>query len=115
MYRHHVWAYDFVADRTHDGRRLKMLTVLDEYSRECLAIVVARRVQSDDVLETLSELFAEHGPPANIRSDNGPEFTATAVREWLRQLGVKTLFIEPGTPGKTATTRASTVRSETSY
>ena len=83
---------------THDGRRLKMLTVLDEYSRECLAIVVARRLQSDDVLETLSELLAEHGPPANIRSDNGPEFTATAVREWLRQLGVKTLFIEPGSP-----------------
>ena len=98
LYRHHVWAYDFVADRTHDGRRLKMLTVLDEYSRECLAIVVARRLQSDDVLETLSELFAEHGPPANIRSDNGPEFTATVVREWLRQLGVKTLFIEPGSP-----------------
>ena len=98
LYRHHVWAYDFVADRTHDGRRLKMLTVLDEYSRECLAIVVARRLQSDDVLETLSELFAEHGPPANIRSDNSPEFTTTAVREWLRQLGVKTLFIEPGSP-----------------
>ena len=96
LYRHHVWAYDFVADRTHDGRRLKMLTVLDEYSRECLAIVVARRLQSDDVLETLSGLFAEHGPPANIRSDNGPEFTATVVREWLRGLGVKTLFIEPG-------------------
>ena len=98
LYRHHVWAYDFVADRTHDGRRLKMLTVLDEYSRECLAIVVARRLQSDDVLETLSGLFAEHGPPANIRSDNGPEFTATVVREWLRGLGVKTLFIEPGSP-----------------
>ena len=98
LYRHHVWAYDFVADQPHDGRRLKMLAVLDEYSRECLAIVVARSLQSDDVLETLSELFAEHGPPANIRSDNGPEFTATAVREWLRQLGVKTLFIEPGSP-----------------
>ena len=98
LYRHHVWAYDFVADRTHDGRRLKMLTVLDEYSRECLAIVVARRLQSDDVLETLSGLFAKHGPPANIRSDNGPEFTATVVREWLRGLGVKTLFIEPGSP-----------------
>ena len=98
LYRHHVWAYDFVADRTQDGRRLKMLTVLDEYSRECLAIVVARRLQSDDVLQTLSELFVQHGPPANIRSDNGPEFTATVVREWLRQLAVKTLFIEPGSP-----------------
>ena len=98
LYRHHVWAYDFVADRTHDGRPLKMLTVLDEYSRECLAIVVTRRLQADDVLQTLSELFAEHGPPANLRSDNGPEFTARVVRQWLGELGVKTLFIEPGSP-----------------
>ena len=98
LYRHHVWAYDFVSDRTHDGRPLKMLTVLDEYSRECLAIVVARRLQSDDVLQTLRELFAEHGPPANLRSDNGSEFTAQVVRQWLGGLGVKTLFIEPGSP-----------------
>ena len=98
LYRHHVWAYDFVADRTHDGQPLKMLTVLDEYSRECLAIVVARRLQADDVLQTLSELFAEHGPPANLRSDNGPEFTARVVRQWLGELGVKTLFIAPGSP-----------------
>ena len=98
LYRHHVWAYDFVADRMHDGRPLKMLTVLDEYSRECLAIVVTRRLQADDVLQTLSELFAEHGPPANLRSDNGPEFTARVVRQWLGELGVKTLFIEPGSP-----------------
>ena len=77
-----------------------MLTVLDEYSRECecLAIVVARRLQSDDVLQTLSELFVEHGPPANLRSDNGPEFTARVVRQWLGGLGVKTLFIAPGSP-----------------
>ncbi len=75
-----------------------MLTVLDEYSRECLAIVVTRRLQADDVLQTLSELFAEHGPPANLRSDNGPEFTARVVRQWLGELGVKTLFIEPGSP-----------------
>ncbi len=87
-----------MADRTHDGRPLKMLTVIDEYSRECLAIVVARRIQSDDVLETLTELFVQHGPPTHIRSDYGPEFTAKAVREWLRKLGVKTLFIEPGSP-----------------
>ncbi len=98
LYRHHVWSYDFVADRTYDGRPLKMLTVLDEYSRECLAIVVARRMKSDDVLEVLTELFAEHGPPAHIRSDNGPEFTAEVVRDWLKQVGVKTLFIEPGSP-----------------
>ena len=98
LYRHPVWAYDFVADRTHDGRPLKMLTVLDEYSRECLAIVVARRLRADDVLQTLSELFVEHGPPANLRSDNGPEFTAKVVREWLERVEVKTLYIEPGSP-----------------
>ena len=98
LYRGHVWSYDFVASRTRDGRPLKMLTVLDEYSRECLAIVVARRLQSDDVLQTLSELFVEHGPPANLRSDNGPEFTARVVRQWLGGLGVKTLFIAPGSP-----------------
>ena len=98
LYRHHVWAYDFVADRTDDGRPLKMLTVLDEYSRECLAILVARRLQADDVLEALTELFVRHGPPAHIRSDNGPEFTATVVRGWLKQLGVRTLFITPASP-----------------
>jgi transposase InsO family protein len=98
LYRHHVWSYDFVADRTHDGRPLKMLTVIDEHSRECLAIVVARSLRSDDVLECLTELFVQHGPPAHLRSDNGPEFTAKVVRKWLGTLGVRTLFIEPGRP-----------------
>jgi len=98
LYRHHVWSYDFVVDRTHDGRPLRMLTVLDEYTRECLAIVVARSLQADDVLEALTELFTCYGPPTHIRSDNGSEFTAQAVRDWLRDLGVKTLFIEPGSP-----------------
>ncbi|HJO06752.1 MAG TPA: IS3 family transposase [Chloroflexota bacterium] len=97
-YRHHVWAYDFVADRTHDGRPLKILTVVDEYSRECLAIIVARRLRSTDVLETLTELFLTYGIPANIRSDNGSEFTAELVRLWLEALSVQTLFIEPGSP-----------------
>ena len=97
-YHHHVWAYDFVADRTHDGRPLKILTVVDEYARECLAIVVARRLRSTDVLETLAELFLTHGLPAHIRSDNGSEFTAELVRRWLDALGVQTLFIEPGSP-----------------
>ena len=97
-YRHHVWAYDFVADRTHDGRPLKLLTVVEEYSRECLAIVVARRVRSIEVLETLAALFVTHGVPAHIRSDNGPEFTAGLVRLWLEALDVETLFIEPGSP-----------------
>ena len=96
--KNHVWAYDFVACRTHDGRPLKMLTVIDEYSRECLAIDVERRLRSDDVLAKLTELFIRYGPPEHIRSDNGSEFTAIAVREWLGKMGVKTLFIEPGSP-----------------
>ena len=95
---HHVWAYDFVLARTHDGRAFRMLTVIDEYTRECLAILVARRIRSDDVLALLAELFADRGPPGHIRSDNGPEFTAKAVREWLCRVDVKTLFIEPGSP-----------------
>jgi transposase InsO family protein len=97
-YRHHVWAYDFVADRTHDGRPLKILTIVEEYSRECLAIVVARGLRSIDVLETLAALFVTHGVPAHLRSDNGPEFTAELIRLWLEALQVQTLFIEPGSP-----------------
>jgi len=75
-----------------------MLTVIDEYSRQCLAIVVARKIRSDDVLHCLTDLFVKHGAPEHIRSDNGPEFTAKAVRNWLKRIGVKTLFIEPGSP-----------------
>jgi transposase InsO family protein len=96
--RNHVWSYDFVFDRSHDGRPLRMLTIVDEYTRECLAIDVARRLDSQDVLERLAELFFWRGTPEFIRSDNGAEFTATAVREWLGRLGVQTLYIEPGSP-----------------
>ena len=94
----HVWAYDFVQDRTRDGRVLKMLVIVDEFSRECLAIEVARRLNSQDVLAVLAGLFVRHGPPEHIRSDNGPEFVARAVRDWLGRVGVQTLFIEPGSP-----------------
>jgi len=97
-YTDHVWAYDFVADRTHDGKPLRMLTVVDEYSRECLAIVPGRMLKSEDVIETLADLFVERGAPEHIRSDNGPEFCSRAVRGWLKDLGVETLFIEPGSP-----------------
>ena len=97
-HRDHVWSYDFVFDRTHDGRPLRLLTIIDEYTRECLAVEVARRQNSESVLETLGRLFVDRGVPDHIRSDNGPEFTATAVREWLGRLDVKTLFIEPGSP-----------------
>jgi transposase InsO family protein len=97
-HKDHVWSYDFVADRTKDGRPLKMLTIIDEYTRECLAVKVARSIKSQDVLECLAELFVHRGTPDHIRSDNGPEFTAQAVREWLDRVDVKTLFIEPGSP-----------------
>ena len=97
-YRHHVWAYAFLTTRTHDGRPLKILTVLEEYSRECLAIVMAQRLRSLEVLETLAELFVTCGVPVHLRSDNGPEFTATLIRQWLAALHVETLFIEPGSP-----------------
>ena len=94
----HVWSYDFVQDRTQDGRTFRMLVVLDEFTRRCLAVVVARRLRSDDVLQCLTDLFALHGPPQHLRSDNGPEFVAASVREWLGRIGVKTLYIEPGSP-----------------
>lgn len=94
----HVWSYDFVYERTHDGRQLRLLTVLDEYTRECLAIKVARRLSSRDVITTLAKLFVRKGVPEHIRSDNYSEFTAKTVRAWLGRFGVKTLFIEPGSP-----------------
>lgn len=97
-WRNHVWLYDFVAARTHDGKAIRMLTVIDEYTRECLAFDVARRLRADDVLFCLSELMIERGVPNYIRSDNGPEFTAKAVRQWLGRVGAETLYIEPGSP-----------------
>ena len=97
-YKDHVWSYDFVQDRTSDGRAFRMLTLIDEHSRECLAIDVARRLNSENVLERLSDLFVRRGVPDYIRSDNGPEFTAKKVTEWLERVEVKTLFIEPSSP-----------------
>ena len=98
-HKDHVWSYDFVAARTSDGRAFRILTVLDEYTRECLAMRVERRLSSEDVIDQLFQLIILRGViPGHIRSDNGPEFTAKAVRKWLSRLGVKTLFIEPGSP-----------------
>ncbi len=97
-HRNHVWSYDFVQDRTHDGKAFRMLTVIDEFSRESLAIHVDRKLNSQDVLHVLGKLFVRHGPPEHIRSDNGPEFVARAVRDWLARLQVKTLYITPGSP-----------------
>jgi transposase InsO family protein len=96
--RDHVWSYDFVHERTQNGQPLRLLTIVDEYSRECLAIRVARKLGSEDVLGTLARLFVQRGTPDYLRSDNGSEFTAKAVRRWLSRVGVKTLFIEPGSP-----------------
>ena len=94
----HVWAYDFVQDRTHDGRKFRMLCVVDEFTREALAIRVERRLGSAEVLEVLAELMLERGVPGHIPSDNGPEFVATAVREWIAAVGAQTAYIEPGSP-----------------
>jgi transposase InsO family protein len=94
----HVWAYDFVEDRTRDGRKLRMLNVVDEYTRECLAIRVARKLGAADVIDVLSDLFILRGTPGHVRSDNGPEFAATTVKGWITGVGAKTAFIEPGSP-----------------
>lgn len=94
----HVWSYDFVTAMTHDGRSLRLLTLLDEFSRECLAIRVARRLGRYEVIETLAEVMKERGVPEHIRSDNGPEFVAKELRQWLAQVGCSTLYIEPGSP-----------------
>ena len=98
VHKGHVWSYDFVQDRTHEGKVFRMLCIIDEFTRECHAIRVERRLNSRDVLDELGELFVHHGPPEHIRSDNGPEFIATALRESLTWLGTKTLYIEPGSP-----------------
>jgi putative transposase len=98
LYKNHVWSYDFVGIRTSDGRAVRLLTIIDEYTRECLQIRADRHISSGDVLDELSTLFILKGIPGHIRSDNGPEFTAKAVRKWLADLEVKTLFIEPGSP-----------------
>jgi len=97
-HRDHVWSYDFVHHRTDDGKVFRTLNILDEYSRECLAIRVKRKLNSTDVMDVLTDLFIMRGVPAFIRSDNGPEFIADAVRNWIRAVGAKTAYITPGSP-----------------
>jgi len=94
----HVWSYDFVSDRTHDGRSIRMLCVIDEFTRESLSIRVARKLKATDVIDVLADLFILRGIPSHIRSDNGPEFVATVLREWIAAVGAKTAYIEPGSP-----------------
>ncbi len=94
----HVWSYNFVQDQTEDKRPFRMLTVIDEFTRRCTAIVVARRLRTDDVLQCLTDLMSRRGPPKHVRSDNGPAFVARNVRTLLARHGVKKLYIEPGSP-----------------
>jgi transposase InsO family protein len=97
-YPNHVWSYDFVQERTHSGRAFRILNIIDEYSRECLASHVAKNIRHGDVQECLTELVCQRGVPAHLRSDNGPEFTARNIRVRLRKLGVRSLLVEPGSP-----------------
>ena len=97
-YVNHIWSYDLLTERLENGRRVKLLTVLDEYTRECLAIDVGRHLRGEDVVDLLRYLFAVRGEPDYIRSDNGPEFACRAVKQWLQAAGVGTLFIAPGSP-----------------
>lgn len=94
----HVWSYDFVEDRTHEGRKYRMLNIVDEFTHECLAIRIARKLKSTDVIDVLSDLFILRGVPEQVRSDNGPEFVATAVQDWIAAVGARTAYIAPGSP-----------------
>jgi len=94
----HVWSYDFVSAMTHDGRTLRILTLIDEYTRECLALRVERRLNSLEVIDTLADVMLRRGIPEHIRSDNGPEFIARELRQWLGKVGTRTLYIERGSP-----------------
>jgi len=98
QHRNHVWSYDFVEAQTHDGRKVRLMTLIDEFTRECLAIRVARRINSFGVIETMADVMLERGVPEHIRSDNGAEMTAKIVRGWFAKLGATTLYIEPGSP-----------------
>ena len=94
----HVWSYDFVEDRTHEGKKYKMLNIIDEFTHECLAIRIDRKLKSIDVIDVLSDLFVLRGVPEHIRSDNGPEFVAKTVQEWITAVGARTAYITPGSP-----------------
>lgn len=100
--KNHVWSYDFLFERTEDGRQAKILAIVDEHTREVLYLDAARSIRAKDVIDALASVMVEHGVPSYIRSDNGPEFVATAVQKWIGKLGAETLFIEPGSPWENA-------------
>ena len=97
-FMHDVWTWDFVHSSTIDGRSIRLLNIVDEYTRQCLSIKVGRSITSEDAIDTLAELFAMHGVPKRLRCDNGPEFISKAIQEWLQKIGVSVLYIEPGSP-----------------
>lgn len=101
--RNHVWAYDFVFDACANGQQLKCFTVVDEYTRECLAIDVAGSIRSGRVIEVLSQLISVHGAPRHMRCDNGPEFVSRAILEWILGAGIQTAHIDPGKPWQNGT------------
>ena len=107
LFPKHVWSYDFMEDRTHNGVKFRILNVIDEYTRECLAVKVARRLNSHDVVDVLIDLFIERGVPVHIRSDIGSEFDAKRVRDWLERLQVRPLYIEPSSPWENGTSNHS--------
>lgn len=109
-HRDHVWSYDFVEDRTHDGKKYRMLNIVDEFTHECLAIRMARKLKAIDVIDVLSDLFILRGVPAHIRSDNGPEFVAKAVQEWIAAVGAKATYIAPGSPWENGYIESSNAR-----
>ena len=109
-HRNHGWSYDFVEDRTHDGRKVRMLNVIDEFTHECLAIRVDRKLKAIDVIDVLSDLFILRGVPPHIRSDNGPEFVAKAVQRWITAVGAKTAYIERGSPWENGFVESFTAR-----
>lgn len=96
--RHDVWSWDFVMDRSDDGQPIKMLTLIDEYTKECLAIHGARRIRASDVIEIFADVMVDRGVPTFIRSDNGPEMVAKVLRTWLARIGTQTAYIMPGSP-----------------
>lgn len=96
--KNQVWCWDFVFDRTMNGSPLKWLSIVDEYTRECLALKVDRSITSEDVIDTLAELLSMHGVPECIRSDNGPEFVSRSIQEWLKRLKISALYVAPGSP-----------------
>ncbi len=93
-----VWCWDFIFDRTTYGQSIKWLSIVDEYTRRCIALDVSKSIRSEDIINRLSELFVIYGQPKHIRSDNGPEFIAHAIRDWVRKVGIGTLYVEPGSP-----------------